>query len=346
MRPMLASPGATAGGDEGGADMPTGAGWMHEIKWDGVRLIAEISNGSVVLRSRSGRDVSAGFPELTTLAELTDDAILDGEAIVWRNGLPSFAHVVDRVHIGSSAAGVAAAAQATKDRPVTYAAFDLLRLDHLDITGLALRHRRAALESIWTKGAYRSLATAYDDGVSLLQATREQRLEGVVSKRWDSIYQPGVRSRDWLKFPHRDTLSLVIGGWRHEANSQRLGAVLVGAPSANDPTRLYYRGRVGSGLAGRAGAELARLLAETSTGAEDSPFFHQVPRVDATGTTWVAPRLVVDVAAHNAAALSAAVRVEDREPVADDGAGKPLRLRQPSYQCLRPDLTPEDVAYA
>lgn len=351
---MLASPGTGAHSGDGDAGMPTGAGWMHEIKWDGVRLIAHIHEGEVVLRSRSGRNVSAGFPELATLGELARDAVLDGEAMVWRDGLPSFAHVVDRVHIVSGKAGAAAAAQAAKDRPVTFAVFDLLHLDHLDITGLALRHRRGALESIWTDGASRSLVHAYDNGPSLLAATREQGLEGVVSKRWGSVYQPGVRSRDWLKFAHRATASFVIGGWRPQVGSSRLGAVLVGTPSAGDPTRLDYRGRVGSGLSGRAGEQLAAMLADAP--AERSPFVGEVPSADAAGTTWVTPLLVIDVAAHSIAALTATAskthELADASAAQRRGAGPgaqadtPLRLRQPSYQGLRPDLTPREVARA
>ncbi len=332
---MLASPGGKTRSGDGNAGMPTSAGWMHEVKWDGVRLIAHIRDGEVVLRSRSGRDVSAGFPELATLGELAGDAVLDGEAIVWRHGLPSFVHVVDRVHIASGKRGAAFAAQAAKERPATFAVFDLLRLDHLDVTGLALRHRRAALEGIWTDEASRFLAHAYDNGPSLLETTREHGLEGVISKRWDSVYQPGVRSRDWLKFPHRATASFVIGGWRPQVGSARLGAVLVGTPSRADPARLHYRGRVGSGLAGSAGEQLAAMLVHAP--AVESPFLGEVPHVDVVGTTWVTPRLVIDVAALNMAAVNAALATQ---------FDKPQRLRHPSYQGLRADLTPSEVARA
>ena len=98
----------------------------------------------------------------------------------------------------------------------------------------------------------------YDDGQMLLAAAEQQGLEGIVSKRLSSRYRPGVRSREWLKFPIRPTGSFVVGGYRHEVGSdQRLGAVLVGQPTA---TGLAFRGRVGSGIAGKAGRLLAELL--------------------------------------------------------------------------------------
>ena len=134
---------------------------------------------------------------------------------------------------------------------------------------------------------------AYDDGAMLLQATEDQRLEGIVSKKRSSLYHPGRRSPDWLKFPHRAIGSYVVGGWRHETDStSRIGAVLVGEPTE---AGLVYRGRVGSGIAGKQGQRLLEVLGPLL--AEGSPFADAVPAVDAAGTVWVRPEVVVDVAA-------------------------------------------------
>src|SRR5690606_18427766 len=131
----------------------------------------------------------------------------------------------------------------------------------------------------------------YDDGAMLLEATREQGLEGVVSKDRDSLYEPGVRSRHWLKFPHRGRTSWVVGGWRPETGSaMRLGAILVGEPTA---AGLLFRGRVGSGITGAVGRDLKALLAPLAE--DESPFAEAVPRLDALGTRWVRPEVVVDV---------------------------------------------------
>jgi bifunctional non-homologous end joining protein LigD len=141
----------------------------------------------------------------------------------------------------------------------------------------------------------------------------------VVSKKRASRYVPGRRTADWLKFPHRGTESYVVGGWRLETDStSRIGAVLVGE---SGPGGLVYRGRVGSGIAGRTGQRLLELLGPLTTDA--SPFCDAVPRVDAQGTTWVRPEVVVDVAS-----------------LGITSAG---RLRQPSYIGVRTDLKPEDL---
>ncbi len=317
---MIASPGAPGGG----VSMPTGPAWQHEIKWDGVRLLADVRDGTVMLRTRSGRDVSAGFPEFAALADVAPDALFDGEAIAWLDGVPVFSRVVDRVHIGDDERGRASAARRAAQRPATFMVFDLLRLDGLDITSLPLRERRQALESIWSPGPTRSLSTTYADGPALWTASAAQGLEGVVSKRLDSPYLPGTRSKDWLKFPHRGCDSYVIGGWRPQVGSTALGALLVGSPTSIHGSGLAFRGRVGSGLAGRAGARLAQALAPLAQ--PHSPFTGDVPDVDARGTTWVKPVLVVDVASL--------------------GVNASARLRQPSYQRLRSDLGPKQVPYA
>jgi len=153
----------------------------------------------------------------------------------------------------------------------------------------------------------------------LFDATLQQGLEGIVSKRLTSRYTFGQRSPHWLKFAHRQRLSYVVGGWRpQEGTTSRLAALLVGEPTADG---LLYRGRVGSGIAGRTSAMLAELLAPLAR--SDSPFADEVPRVDALGTHWVEPVVVVDVDTHH--------------------TSRHQRLRQPSYQGVRSDLSPDDL---
>ncbi|HEX2705978.1 MAG TPA: hypothetical protein VHM65_09485, partial [Candidatus Lustribacter sp.] len=180
--------------------------------------------------------------------------------------------------------------------------------------------RRATLERLDLAGPHWTVPPTFPDGRSLHEATLVQGLEGVVSKRVSSRYLPGRRSDDWRKNAHRTSRSLVIGGWRPEAERPgRLGAVLVGVPG---PAGLRYRGRVGAGLAGRAGEALLADLRAIERA--DNPFADDVPREDSTGTTWVAPIHVAEV---SALGLS--------------GSG---RLRQPAYRGLRPDLTAADVS--
>lgn len=308
MRAMLATPGAT---------VPTGPGWAHEIKWDGMRILADVSDGQVRLTARSGADATDRFPELAALGSAYPDVLLDGEVVAFADdGLPSFGLLSERIHVRDRRS-----AQRMADRrPVSYLIFDVLRLDGVDVTGLPWRDRRSLLERMDLTGRAWQTPPTYDDGPALLDATAAQGLEGVVSKRLTSRYSPGRRSRDWIKVPHRRLRSVVIGGWRPETEStSRLGAVLVGEPG---PNGLHYLGRVGSGLAGRAGDEVLAALRDST--AAESPFDAELPSLDRAGATWVRPEIVVDVRSL--------------------GIGTAGRLRQPSYQRLRPDLAPADVA--
>ena len=307
MRPMLAVP-ATR--------VPTGPDWVHEVKWDGMRVLADVADGRVTLTSRTERDVTVAFPELAGLADQFEDMLLDGEIVAMRGGIPSFPALAERFHITSHRRAVTLAAA----NPATLMAFDLLRLYGVDLTQRSLADRRATLERLELAGPYWQVPPTFSDGELLREATRDQGLEGIVSKRLSSRYHPGVRSEEWLKFPHRTSASVLIGGWRPETDStDRLGAVLVGAPA---PEGLRYLGRVGSGIAGKAGAALAKELSGLTV--PTSPFAGVVPREDALGATFVEPRLVCEVQAL--------------------GLTPQGRLRQPAYRGRRPDLGPADVS--
>ena len=308
MRPMLATK---------GDHVPTGADWVHEVKWDGMRVLADLDatrDRRVRLTSRTEKDATVSFPELHDLPG--DDLLVDGEVVVLVDGAPSFGALAERMHVGRADR----AARLAERLPVTYLAFDLLRLDGRDLLREPLERRRELLEGLGLAGVHWQVPGVYDDGAMLFEATREQGLEGMVSKRLGSRYQPGVRSPHWLKFPHRRRASFVVGGWRYETDSaSRLGAVLVGEPTADG---LVYRGRVGSGIAGKVGPMLKEALA--SFGRDTSPFADEVPRVDALGTRWVEPLLVVEVESL--------------------GLSSQQRLRQPAYVGVRADLTPADLA--
>jgi bifunctional non-homologous end joining protein LigD len=286
------------------------------VKWDGMRVLVDVRPGSLTVLSRNENDVTVSFPELRGLADLGRDLLLDGEVVAMAGGVPTFAALADRMHVRN-----ARKAQALMgSNPVTLIVFDVLRLDGRDLTGEPLSVRRAALEALGLADVHWQVPATYDDGEMLLEATGHQGLEGVVSKKLSSSYVFGRRTRDWLKFPNRPTASYVVGGWRYETDStSRLGAVLVGEPT---PAGLSYRGRVGSGIAGKEGPRLMELLAPLAT--DESPFCDEVPRVDAKGTTWLRPEVVVEICSL--------------------GVTQGGRLRQPSYQGVRHDLAAEDLA--
>ena len=308
MRPMLASTGTV---------IPDGPDWVHEIKWDGMRVLADVADGRLRLSSRNENDVTSSFPELSTLAGpgMPEDMLLDGEVVALETGIPSFAALSERMHVSN----LTRARRLSVSRPVTFMVFDLLRLGGIDLIGKPLAERRTTLEGMGLAGPHAQMPPAYDDGLALQTATLEQGLEGVVSKRLASVYSPGRRSPDWLKFPHRGSRSVVIGGWRLESNSShRLGAVLVGRPTRHG---LAYLGRVGSGLAGHEQDHVLTALQGRTVNA--SPFADEVPKVDAQGARWVRPEVVIDVQSLGLSAQG--------------------RLRQAAYRGLRPDLSPDDV---
>lgn len=308
MRPMLATRGTR---------LPAGDGWAHEVKWDGMRVLVEVLGGRVRLCSRNENDVTVSFPELQGVAEALagSDAVLDGEIVAFLDGVPKFGGLADRMHVRNARKAELAAAR----NPVTLLVFDVLVLAGEDVTSRPWQERRALLEGLNLDGAHWQLPPVYDDGEVLLEATRTQGLEGVVSKRRSSVYVAGARSKDWLKFPHRPSGTYVVGGWRAEKGADgRLGALLVGQVADRG---LLYRGRVGSGLAGKTAQRVADLLGPLRS--HTDPFVTELPRVDRQGTVWVRPALVVEVASL--------------------GLTPQGRLRQPAYLGVRADLAPEDL---
>ena len=297
--------------------VPRGPAWAHEVKWDGMRVLADVHGGVLHLYSRSENDVTSSFPELHGLAETYADVLLDGEVVALDEGRPSFGALAERMHVRDRRR----AERLASSRPVTFMVFDVLRLFGSDVTGQPWEGRRRLLEELGLEGPHWRVPPVYDDGEELFEATRDQGLEGIVSKRRTSTYATGRRSTDWLKSSHRHTVSAVIGGWRPEKDTvARLGAVLLGVPSAEG---WRYAGRMGSGIAGRAATTLTETLAPLT--AEHPPFVDEVPRVDADGATWVRPEIVVEV----------------RTLGPTEGG----RLRQPAYLGIRNDLTAEDLLH-
>ncbi|NUU17734.1 DNA ligase [Cellulomonas humilata] len=277
MEPMLATP-AT-----GPAELPRGPEWAFEVKWDGVRALADTTSGRLRMWSRNEREITPAYPELAGLGAVPD-AILDGEIVLMADGIPSFTALAERMHVREPRRAEALAAQ----RPVTFLVFDVLRLDGVDLTGRTYDDRREALAGLALPHQVQ-LSPVYPDGDELWEVTKGLGLEGVVAKRRSSTYVPGRRSHDWVKAPHRRTRAALVGGWREETNgSGRMGAVLFGARDTDGALR--YLGRAGSGLTGKRATELQKLLVPRA----DSPFDDEVPPIDARGTRWCEPTVVVD----------------------------------------------------
>jgi bifunctional non-homologous end joining protein LigD len=309
MRPMLATPVGPGG------TPPPGPEWSHEVKWDGMRVLADVRDGEVRLYSRNETQATIAFPELVPVPATLTDAHLDGEVVAMVDGRPSFAALAERMHVRDRRRAAALAERA----PVTYLVFDIVRLYGVDLLARPQQERRATLGRLELPERWQ-VPPDYEDGQALAAATLEQDLEGVVSKRRSSRYQPGRRSPDWLKVLHRSTQTAVIGGWRPQTGtSARIGSLLLGLPDAHGG--LVFIGRAGSGLTAPMEADLKRLL--TPLQRDTSPFHDVLPRVDTVGAVWVDPRVCMEV-----------------RHLGHGGAG---RLRQPVLRGLRTDVSPEEL---
>jgi bifunctional non-homologous end joining protein LigD len=172
------------------------AAWSWEVKWDGWRALLYIDRGLRV-RTRTGRQVSDSLPELSGLVDAVEghSVILDGELVACRDGKVDFYLLAPRMsHTGRTAAWAATQV------PVTFLAFDLLHLDGQDLTNLPLVERKRRLDELHLVGpAWMANGWYPGDGDALFQVCRELGHEGVVAKRLDAPYLPGIRSRSWLK---------------------------------------------------------------------------------------------------------------------------------------------------
>ena len=271
--------------------------YAFEEKWDGIRALAHVHDGRVTLRSRNLSNVTSQYPELQGLAEALGEtqAVLDGEIVALdASGRPSFQLLQGR--FGVSARSTAQAK--TQEAPVVYMVFDLLYLDGHDLTSLPYEERRRRLVNLPLDGPrWRVSPARIGDGRAILA---DPRAEGVVAKRLGSPYEPGARSRAWLKIKEQRRQEFVIGGYTpgRGAREGRIGALLVGYYDATPdearrrgvPQRFRFAGSVGTGFTSTVLRGLERLLEADRV--ERSPFADDVEK---PGAVFVEPRYVAEV---------------------------------------------------
>lgn len=266
-------------------EAPRGAGWIHEVKLDGYRMLCHVERGSARLHTRSGLDWTHRMPSLASaLAGLgVRSAVLDGEVVALRRtGLSDFQLLQNSLSAGA-------------DSELVYYAFDLLYCDGLDLREQPLTARKTMLRAIIDGGGNRRLrfSESYQgDGEKFHAAACQLGVEGIVCKRADQPYRSG-RGRDWLKVKCLHRQELVVGGYTvPEGSRSGFGALLLGVPSPRS-RQLTYVGKVGTGFSAASLADLHARLSGIGTGA---PPFHNPPRgADARRCHWVKPMLVAEI---------------------------------------------------
>ncbi|WP_077489470.1 ATP-dependent DNA ligase [Sinomonas mesophila] len=309
--PMLAQAGTPG--------LVRGEGWALEMKWDGIRAIVDARAEPLRLWSRRGIDQAGTYPELAGLADL-GPAVLDGEIVAQdARGRPDFGLLQQRMNLTRPAD----VERARRDVQVKIFLFDILEYDGQDLTGLAFRDRRAALELLAAGGLppATELSPLFEGEIEhILEASAEHGLEGVMAKRLDSRYDAGRRSGAWLKIKNARIQEVVVAGWREGKGSRSatIGSLILGIP--DDAGVLRYAGRVGSGFAE---ADLRRISSMLDALERKTSPLEDVPAEDRRDAHWVTPKLVAEVT---------------YSEMTSGG-----RLRHPVWRGWRPDKVPADV---
>lgn len=292
-------------------DPPRGEEWIHELKFDGYRVLCELKEGKVRIITRNGKDWTDRFgPVAEAIADLpAKEALLDGEvAVLLPNGTTSFQALQNALGGGNE--------------DLVYFAFDLLHLDGYDLRPVPLLQRKEALSALLAgqprEGTIRISDHVQGSGDEFYRHACNYALEGMISKRGDQPYRSG-RGKDWVKVKCLKRQEMVIVGFTDpEGSRSGFGALHL---AVNEGRELVYAGKVGTGFDTRTLTDLRKKLGKLE---RNTPAFQNAPRgAEARRSHWVEPKLVAEIAFTE---------------WTEDGL-----LRHPTFQGLREDKTPDEV---
>lgn len=287
---------------------------IFELKWDGTRCIAFLEKKGVILQNRRLIDITYRYPEFHQLNKYlkAKEAILDGELVVLKDGLPNFEKLQQREHILDE----------EKIRilsglmPATYIVFDLLYLDGTSLMDAPLTERKERLSRLFPFSDNVILSEIYSDGKRLFKKALKMGFEGIMAKDKDSPYLPGERSGYWLKIKKFFDLDAIVCGYIEGSGLRKgyIGSLVLGV---YEKKRLIHIGQVGTGFDERMIDYLSKILQGLRV--DKSPFKDVV---ELKKVFWCKPEIVVRVSYHE--------WTEDK------------KLRVPVFKGLRLDKAPEE----
>jgi bifunctional non-homologous end joining protein LigD len=290
---------------------PSGDEWLHELKLDGYRLLGHLKNGQVRFWTRNQNDWTAKFPALVKALKALKikTAILDGEVVALDpSGRASFQRLQQSINKGSSSG-------------LLYHVFDLIYIEGYSLVKTPLRDRKRVLaelfEPLGDKGLLRYSDHIEGNGAEFLKEACKYGLEGIVSKRGDSVYE-FTRSRNWLKVKCLRRQEFVIAGYTLSEKGIPFSSLILGV---YDHGQLIYAGRAGTGFSNTQRVELKKTLDKIVR--KDRPFAVIPKDPSLRRAVWVEPKLVGEVAFSE---------------WTDENI-----IRHPSFQGLRQDKKPQDV---
>jgi bifunctional non-homologous end joining protein LigD len=294
-----------------GDEPPQGEQWIHELKWDGYRILASLKGGKVQLWSRNALEWTDKIPDIRDAIEQLglESGALDGELIAGAGTKEDF-NLLQSTLSGE------------RQGTLAFALFDLLHINGVDISASALIERKALLQDLLTDPPAHLAFSSHivGDGQAAYQLAGQRHFEGIISKRADRPYQAG-RSEDWRKTKQLASDEFAVVGYTAPKGSRTgFGSLLLAKPDPEHGWR--YVGRVGSGFNDALMREVSKKLARG--GGKKPTAYVGTTDTDLRTATWFAPRFVVEVFYR--------------------GIGRQALLRQPSLKAVRSDKDVKDLA--